>query len=148
MTLQLLHSEFPYIWGKPDFLFLSVYTLAGWWGGGGSIFWKTPDIGLASYSLISLRETTTQASSFSFSSPTHSVSSSQLQAVNRCWAKCFLHSSYKQRWASTHVNRSNTRRRLKTLPSIGRSNRSSFFKKPKILVAPSISMFKKVYCRF
>ncbi len=31
------------------------YTLAGRWGGGGSIFWKTPDIGLASYSLIPLR---------------------------------------------------------------------------------------------
>ncbi len=28
---------------------------AGWWGGGWSIFWKTPDIGLASYSIISLR---------------------------------------------------------------------------------------------
>ena len=52
-----------------------------------------------------------------------------------------------QRWASTHANRSNAQLRLKTLPSIGRSNRSSFFKKPKILVAPSISMFKKVYCR-
>jgi hypothetical protein len=26
-------------------------TLAGWRGGGGSIFWKTPDIGLASYSI-------------------------------------------------------------------------------------------------
>ncbi len=25
MTLQLLHSEFPYIWGKFDFLFSSVY---------------------------------------------------------------------------------------------------------------------------
>ncbi len=25
------------------------YTLAGRWGGGGSIFWKTPDIGLASW---------------------------------------------------------------------------------------------------
>jgi hypothetical protein len=24
MTLQLLHSEFPYIWGKFDFLFISV----------------------------------------------------------------------------------------------------------------------------
>jgi len=31
------------------------HTLAGRWGGGGSIFWKTPDIGLASYSIISLR---------------------------------------------------------------------------------------------
>ncbi len=31
------------------------YTLAGRWGVGGSIFWKTPDIGLASYSIISLR---------------------------------------------------------------------------------------------
>ncbi len=31
------------------------YTLAGWWGGGGSIFRKTPDIGLASYSIIPLR---------------------------------------------------------------------------------------------
>ncbi len=39
------------------------YTLAGWGGThspggegvGGSIFWKTPDIGLASYSIISLR---------------------------------------------------------------------------------------------
>jgi hypothetical protein len=31
------------------------YTLAGRWGGGGSVFWKTPDIGLASYSIISLR---------------------------------------------------------------------------------------------
>ncbi len=32
------------------------YTLAGRWGGaGGSIFWKTPHIGLASYSIISLR---------------------------------------------------------------------------------------------
>jgi hypothetical protein len=53
-----------------------------------------------------------------------------------------------QRWASTHANRSNARRRLKTLPSIGRSKRWSFFKKPKISVAPSISMFQKVYCRF
>jgi hypothetical protein len=32
------------------------YTLAWWLGvGGGSIFWKTPDIGLASYSIIPLR---------------------------------------------------------------------------------------------
>ncbi len=31
------------------------YTLAGRWGGGGSIFWKTSDIGLASYNIISLR---------------------------------------------------------------------------------------------
>jgi hypothetical protein len=30
------------------------YTLAGRWGGGGSIFRKTPDIGLASYSIIPL----------------------------------------------------------------------------------------------
>ncbi len=51
--------------------------------------------------------------------------------------------SHHQRWASTHANRSNARRRLKTLPSIGRSNRSSFFKKSKISVAPSISMFKR-----
>ncbi len=27
----------------------------GRWGGGGSIFWKTPDIGLVSYSIIPLR---------------------------------------------------------------------------------------------
>ncbi len=33
------------------------YTLAGQWWGRGSIFWKTPDIGLASYSIISLRPT-------------------------------------------------------------------------------------------
>ncbi len=33
------------------------YTLAGRWGGGGLIFWKTPDIGLASYSIIPLRLT-------------------------------------------------------------------------------------------
>ncbi len=33
-------------------------------------------------------------------------------------------------------------------PTIGRSNRSSFFKKPKISVTPSISMFKKVNCVF
>ncbi len=31
------------------------YTLAGRWGGGGSIFWKTLDNGLASYSIIPLR---------------------------------------------------------------------------------------------
>ncbi len=31
------------------------HTLAGRWGGGRSIFWKTPDIGLASYTIISLR---------------------------------------------------------------------------------------------
>jgi hypothetical protein len=31
------------------------YTLARQWGGGGSIFQKTPDIGLASYSIIPLR---------------------------------------------------------------------------------------------
>jgi hypothetical protein len=30
-------------------------TLAGRWGSGGSIFWETPDIGLVSYSIISLR---------------------------------------------------------------------------------------------
>ncbi len=30
-------------------------------GGGGSIFWKTPDIGLASYSIISLRSILLQA---------------------------------------------------------------------------------------
>ncbi len=30
------------------------YTLAGRWGGRGSIFWKTPDIGLASYSTYNL----------------------------------------------------------------------------------------------
>ncbi len=29
------------------------YTLAGKWGSGRSIFWKTPDTGLASYSIIS-----------------------------------------------------------------------------------------------
>jgi hypothetical protein len=29
------------------------YTLAGRWGGWGSIFWKTPDIGLASYNNLS-----------------------------------------------------------------------------------------------
>jgi hypothetical protein len=32
----------------------TVYTFAGRWGGGGSIFWKTPYIGLASYSIIPL----------------------------------------------------------------------------------------------
>ncbi len=32
-----------------------THTLAGRWVDGGSIFWKTPDIGLASYSIISLR---------------------------------------------------------------------------------------------
>ncbi len=32
------------------------YTLARRWGGGGSIFRKTPDIGLASYSIIPLRQ--------------------------------------------------------------------------------------------
>ncbi len=31
------------------------YTFSGRWGGGGSIFRKTPDIGLASYSIIPLR---------------------------------------------------------------------------------------------
>ncbi len=31
------------------------YTLAGRRGRGGSIFWKTPDIGLAFYSIIPLR---------------------------------------------------------------------------------------------
>ncbi len=31
------------------------YTLAGRWGGGVSVFRKTPDIGLASYSIIPLR---------------------------------------------------------------------------------------------
>ncbi len=31
------------------------YTLARRWGGGGSRHWKTPDIGLASYSIIPLR---------------------------------------------------------------------------------------------
>ncbi len=33
------------------------YTLTGRWGGGGSIFWKTPDIGLASCSLLPLHLT-------------------------------------------------------------------------------------------
>ncbi len=37
------------------------YTLAGQWGGGGSIFWKTLDIGLASYRLIALRHSWTMA---------------------------------------------------------------------------------------
>jgi hypothetical protein len=32
------------------------YTLAGRWGGGGPIFRKRPDIGLASYSIIPLRQ--------------------------------------------------------------------------------------------
>jgi len=59
-----------------------------------------------------------------------------------------VYKPFNQWWASTHANRSNARLRFKTLPSIGRSNRSSVFKKPKISVAPSISMFKKVYCRF
>ncbi len=36
------------------------YTLAERWGGGGSIFWKTPDIGLATYSIIPLRDTCTR----------------------------------------------------------------------------------------
>jgi hypothetical protein len=40
-----------------------------------------------------------------------------------------IKSQKEQRWASTHANRSNARLRLKTLPSIKRSNRSSFFKK-------------------
>jgi hypothetical protein len=34
-------------------------TLAGRWEGGGSIFWKTPDIELASYSIIPLRSSST-----------------------------------------------------------------------------------------
>ncbi len=32
-----------------------THSLAGRWGGGGSIFWKTQDIGLASYIIIPLR---------------------------------------------------------------------------------------------
>jgi hypothetical protein len=31
MTLQLLHSKFPYIWGKFDFLFLSVQAKSWEW---------------------------------------------------------------------------------------------------------------------
>ncbi len=51
----------PKYWPPPPLLPASVssprlwYTLAGRWGGGGSIFRKTPDIGLASYSIIPLR---------------------------------------------------------------------------------------------
>ncbi len=73
-----------------------------------------------------------------------------ISSVNLCAQKtrCGPNCTNNQRWASTHANRSNARLRLKTLPSIGRSNRSSFYKKLKILVAPSISMFKKIYCRF
>ncbi len=42
------------------------YTLAGWWGGGvGSICRKTPDIGLASYSIIPLRSRRIQSGSHS-----------------------------------------------------------------------------------
>ncbi len=37
------------------------YTLAGQWGGGGSIVRKTPDIGLASYNIIPLRVCTNAA---------------------------------------------------------------------------------------
>jgi hypothetical protein len=33
MTLQLLHSEFPYIWGNFDFLFLSVWSMMDGWPG-------------------------------------------------------------------------------------------------------------------
>jgi hypothetical protein len=39
------------------------YTLAGGEGVGGSIFWKTSDIGLASYSIIPLRLAATKLSS-------------------------------------------------------------------------------------
>ncbi len=31
MTLQLLHSEFPYIWGKFDYLFYQCSILYKWW---------------------------------------------------------------------------------------------------------------------
>ncbi len=41
------------------------YTLAGRWGGGRLIFRKTPDIGLASYSIIPLRFVLTQCAAFS-----------------------------------------------------------------------------------
>ena len=44
------------------------YTLAERWGGGGSIFRKTPDIGLASYSIIPLRSTSSNSSVFLLSS--------------------------------------------------------------------------------
>ncbi len=53
MTLQLLHSEFPYIWGKFDFLFLSVlhhgwvqvkFTHSFCWGGCRGVAVKIPKI--------------------------------------------------------------------------------------------------------
>jgi len=44
------------------------YTLAERWGGGGSIFRKTPDIELGSYSIIPLRSTSSNSSVFLLSS--------------------------------------------------------------------------------
>jgi hypothetical protein len=55
--------------------------------------------------------------------------------------KLFQHQQ--QWWASTHVNRSNARRRLKTLPSIGRSNRSAFFKNRKFRSLPLLRCLKR-----
>ncbi len=51
--------------------------------------------------------------------------------------------SLKQWWASTHVNRLNARRRLKTLPSIGRSNRLVFSKKRKFWSLPLSQCLKR-----
>jgi hypothetical protein len=47
LTAQLVCTPPPLVRGEN--------TLAGWRGGGWSIFWMTPDIGLASYSIIPLR---------------------------------------------------------------------------------------------
>jgi hypothetical protein len=46
-------STFIYLWANTNSP--GGYTLAGRWGGGGSIFWKTPNIGLPSYSIIPLQ---------------------------------------------------------------------------------------------
>ncbi len=58
------------------------YTLAGQCGGGGSLFWKTPDIGLASYSIISQRYTVTGVDYNLFLGPLQG----RLQHISHAWA--------------------------------------------------------------
>ncbi len=55
---------------------------------------------------------------------------------------CYMQKG-EQRWASIHANRSNARRRLKTLPSIGRSNRSLFSKNRKFRSRPLSRRLKR-----
>ncbi len=81
------------------------YTLAGRWGGGGSIFWKTPDIGLASY-LLQYNLSTDTALFFLHCQLTRRYS-------------CILIKTFHQKLCSMYLPLQNLRWRGKTSSSFG-----------------------------